>query len=301
MSFRAPPSSDDWGLYVDVGKAHRLASPTPERTPMPAGQIPGQASKSWWERKQEVLASRRVGRIRRQLRQKIRRGADKVAAGGYSITDLPNKMSHPGPDPRDLEPERFADCCTECRRVKETSRAASRRKLQDIPFLECVFKAPPTRMPQSIRRTMPVPPYVTWLSVHEEPFEPEPESEESTCSASPLAGMPRMSAAAPAFTPATMLVPSYTEVYCLVPTPMPQYTGVCYLVPVPIPERSGWEHCCRCNLWGPSQYCVGCGSWVCPLHESALDHPCFGLLDTEAAEEAACEIVFQRTMRDLVR
>jgi hypothetical protein len=315
MSFRTPPSSDDWGLYVDTrtNSTHWLAAPPPERAPLPIGQIVGHAPKQWWERKLEVETFKRVGKARRQLRQRHRRSAEKVAAFGTNHTDLPNTMSHPGPNLSSFEPEWFAECWQECRRAKVMApRAASRRKPPDTAPLKCVFKAPPTRMPQSIRRIMeavpPMPPHVTWQSAHEEPFEPEelvepetePESEESTCSATPSAGMPRMSAAAPAFTPATTLVPQYTEVYCLVSAPMPQYTEVCYLVPVPMPECSGWEHCCRCNLWGPSQCCVICGSWVCSLHESALDHTCFGLPDTEAAEEAACEIVLLRTMRNLV-
>jgi hypothetical protein len=307
MSFRPPPKSDDWGLYVDVGKAHWLAAPPPERAPLPVGRIFGHIPKQWWERKQEVETSKRAGKARRQLRQRDRRRTERVAANGANHTDLPNKMSHPGPNLRSFEPEWFAECCLECRRVKVMAPRAPSRKLPDIAFLKCVFKAPPTRMPQSIRRIMeaipPMPPHVTWISAHEEPFEPElvepetePEGEESTCSVTPSAGMPRMSAAAPAFTPATTLVPQYTEVYCLVPTPMPQYTEVCYLVPVPMPECSRWEHCCRCNLWGPSQCCVGCGSWVCPWHKGALDHTCVGLLATEEGE-----LVFQRTMMDLVR
>ena len=317
MSFRPPPGSDDWGLYVDVGKAHWLAAPLPKfakRSPLPVGRVFGRIPQ-WQESLREAEASRRAGKARRQLRKRHRRSAEKRAANGPIHFDLPNKMSHPGPNLSSFEPEWFAEYCQECPRVITAPRAASRRKLQDIASLKCVFRAPPThpsrKMPQSIRRIMeaipPMPPQVTWLSAHEDIFDPElaepeiePESEESTCSASPSAGMPRMSAAAPAFTPAATLVPQYTEAYCLVPGPMPQHTEVCYLVPIPMPECSRWELCCRCDLWGPSQCCIGCGSWVCPWHKGALDHTCVGLLDAEAAEEAAREIVFQRTMRDLV-
>jgi hypothetical protein len=332
MSFGTPPSSDDWGFYVDTrtNSTHWLAAPPPERAPLPIGQIIGHAPKQWWERKLEVETFKRVGKARRQLRQRHRRSSEKEAAFESKGTDLPNAMSHPGPNLSSFEPEWFTECWQECRRAKVVApRATSRRKPSNTAPLLCVSKAPPTRLPQNIRRVWKavptMPPQVSWQSAHEaawlnaqEPtLEPEgePESEESTGCATPSAGMPRMSAAAPAFTPATTLVPQYTEVYCRVPAVAERlrlaqaelirtnaestaaqvafdaaYTEVCHLV----------VHCCRCGLWGPSQCCAICGSWVCSLHESALDHPCFGHLNTGAAEEAACEVVLLRTVRDLV-
>jgi hypothetical protein len=132
MSFGPPPKSDDWGLYVDVGKTHWLAPP-PKRAPLPVGRIP----KQWLERKKEVEDSRRAGKARRQGAQRDRRRAEKVAANGAGHTDLPNKMSHPGPNLLSFEPEWFAACCLECRRVKVMAPRVAPRKLPDIGGWGC--------------------------------------------------------------------------------------------------------------------------------------------------------------------